>query len=191
MFIFILKNNLLKKAISIVLFICFAIYHFGYFAFYFSYERHLESQWVSQIYGEEVLGQSEILIEVPLSVPYMANQDDFRPTNTPFEKDGKYFRVVKQRYQNDTLQLIAVPDTARKVLDSTVKKWISFLTDDEIPQDQKSKTSINLLVKDYIQTEKYNLEFIQIIREINSPEFVSSIYSNPFFRLTSPPPQIG
>ncbi|WP_075349427.1 hypothetical protein [Algoriphagus marinus] len=181
----------MKKAVAIALFVCFAIYHFGYYAFYLTYQRHIEGQWVKQIYDEQLQDYSEILIEVPLSIPYMANQDDFRPTNTPFEKDGKYFRVVKQRYQNDTLQLIAVPDTARKVLDSTVKKWISFLTDDEIPQDQKSKTSINLLVKDYIQTEKYNLEFIKVIKEINSPEFVSSIYSNPFFRLTSPPPQIG
>jgi hypothetical protein len=181
----------LKKAISIVLLICFAIYHFGYYAFYFSYERKLESQWVSQIYGEEVLEHSEILIEVPFSMPYVSNQEDFQPTNTPFEKDGRYFRVVKQRYQNDTLQLIAVPDTARKVLDSTVKKWISFLMDDEIPQDQKSKAATKSQIKDYLQPEKYDLEFNQVINKVSSPEFTSSIYINPFFSLKSPPPQIA
>ena len=145
----------MKKATAIFLFVCFAIYHFGYYAFYFSYDYHLESQWVSQIYGEDVQGQSEFLIEVPLSMPYMANQEDFQPTNTPFEKDGKYFRVIKQRYQNDTLQLIVLPDTERRVLDNTVKKWISVITEDELPQDQNISLTMNFFVIDYTQPNPF------------------------------------
>jgi hypothetical protein len=189
--IFYLKNNLLKKAISIFLFSCFTIYHFGHYAFYFSYSQLLESQWVAQIYGAELQGQPGILIEVPLSMPYMANQEDFQPTNTPIEKDGSYFRVVKQRYQNDTLQLIAVPDTARKALDYTFMKWISFLTTDENPQNENGVTILNLPVKDYLQPDAFNLEFPQILQEINSPKFTFSTYINPFFKLKSPPPKIG
>ena len=181
----------MKKAISIVLLICFAIYHFGYYAFYFSYESHLERQWVSQIYGEEVYGTSEILIEVPLSVPYMANQDDFQPTNTPFEKDGKYFRVVKQRYQNDTLQLIAVPDTARKVLDNTIKNWISFLTDDEIPQDKNGNISVQFFAKDYIQPNHYLFKAIDKFPLAVTLGDGFFHYSNTNEDIESPPPQFS
>ena len=186
-----IKNNLLKKAIAIFLFACFAIYHFGYYAFYFSYDHHIESQWVSQIYGEEGQGQSDFLIKVPLSMPYMANQEDFQPTNTPFEKDGKYFRVIKQRYQNDTLQLIAVVDSERKVLQNTIQKWISSLNDNERQQDQNGKLVHKSFVKDYLQPEKSPLEFSFDIEGIDPPEFISSRHENVFFQLDSPPPQIG
>jgi len=186
-----LKSNPVKKAVAFTLFVCFVLYHFGHYAFYFSYELHIERQWITQIYDEELQDYSEILIEVPLSMPYMANQEDFQPTNTPFEKDGNYFRIVKQRYQNDTLQLIAVPDTARRVLDNTFKKWISFLTTDENPQSEKGITAFSLPVKDYIQPEKIILEFPQILQEINSSDFTFSAYIDPFFNLNSPPPKFG
>ena len=86
-------------------------------------------------------------MEIPLSAPYMANQEEFHATNTRFEKDGQYFRAIKQRYQNDTLQVIYVPDTSRKALDSTVQKWISSLVDDELPQDQGGKNFLSYLQK--------------------------------------------
>ncbi|MEP0714302.1 hypothetical protein [Algoriphagus sp.] len=181
----------MKKALSLFLFVCFAIYHFGYYAFYFSYDQHIERKWEEKIYGENSVKIQEILLEVPLSAPYMANQEEFHPTNASFEKDGQYFRAIKQRYQNDTLQIVVVPDTAREVLDNTVKRWISFLTDDENSQDQNGKLSIKLIAKDYIQPIKNNLAFTQVANGIDSPEFHFLIYTNPFFQLHTPPPRLG
>ena len=179
----------MKKAHAIFLFACFAIYHFGYYAFYFSFDYHLENQWADQIYSENQGNLEERLLEIPLSAPYMSNQDEFQPTNTRFEKDGKYFRAIKQRYQNDTLQLVYVADTARGVLNSTVKKWISSLTKDEIPQDQNGKTIAKTFIKDYIQPELYNLEKPATIAIEDKIGFIFSSYMSPFFQLDSPPPQ--
>jgi hypothetical protein len=140
----------LRKAVAIALLLCFAIYHFGYYAFYYSYQYTMESKWKDRIYGEHTGVLDERLMEIPLAAPYMANQDEFQATNTRFEKDGKYFRAIKQRYQNDTLQVVYVPDTARRVLESTVKSWISSLTEDDLPQDSNGQTQLKLFVKDYL-----------------------------------------
>jgi hypothetical protein len=181
----------LKKAIAIFLFVCFAIYHFGYYAFYFSYDHHIESQWVSQIYGEEAQIQTGVLIEVPLSMPYMANQEDFQPTNTSFEKDGKYFRVIKQRYQNDTLQMMVLPDTERRVLDNTVKKWISVITEDELPQDQNSSITMKFFVKDYIQANLFLFKPYSWLPIEYAIGFVFFQYISPAEDIESPPPQFS
>jgi hypothetical protein len=179
----------LKKALAIFLFACFAIYHFGYYALYFSFDYHLENQWADHIYSENQGDLEERLLEIPLSAPYMINQDEFQPTNTRFEKDGKYFRAIKQRYQNDTLQLVYVADTAREVLDNTVKKWISSLTEDEIPQDQNGKSIAKTFIKDYIQPEVYSLEKPVALAIEDKIGFIFSTYMSPFFQLVSPPPQ--
>lgn len=179
----------MKKALAIFLLACFAIYHFGYYAFYFSFDYHLENQWADHIYSETQGDLEERLLEIPLSAPYMNNQDEFQPTNTRFEKDGEHFRAIKQRYQNDTLQLVYVADTARGVLDSTVKKWISSLTEDEIPQDQNGKSLAKTFIKDYIEPELYNLEKPFALAIEDKIGFIFSPYMSPFFQLDSPPPQ--
>jgi hypothetical protein len=167
------------------------MYHFGYYALYFSFDQHLENKWEQMIYSEKSIDAEETLIEIPLSAPYMANEEEFKPTNTSFEKDGQFYRAIKQRYQNDTLQIIVVQDAARGVLDNTVKKWISFLTEDEIPQNQNGKSLIKLLAKDYLQPEKYGMDFSIVTHDFVSPGFSFFNYSNPFFQHLSPPPQVG
>jgi hypothetical protein len=167
------------------------MYHFGYYAFYFSYQYTLERNWKDKIYGEQLGMLEERIMEIPLSAPYMANQEEFQSTNTRFEKDGKYFRAVKQRYQNDTLQVVYVPDTSRRVLESTVKSWISSLTEDELPQDQNGQTQLKLFVKDYLEPEAFQTGLVaqELIKE--KIGFTFSAYMSPYFTLDGPPPQFS
>lgn len=184
------KNiNFLRKAVAIALLLCFAIYHFGYYAFYFSANISIENRWQDQIYSDQITFTQERMLEIPLNAPYMANQEEFHSINTKFEKDGKFFRAIKQRYQNDTLQVVYVPDTARKTLDSTVKKWITSLTDHELPQDQNGKNFLKLFAKDYLEST---------LTKLVKPDrqgfniligFIFSPYMSPYFNLDSPPPQ--
>lgn len=181
-------NLELKNGLSLFLLLCFAMYHFGYYAFYFSYDQHIESKWEDMIYSENSIEAEETLIEIPLSAPYMSNQEVFQPTNTSFEKDGQFFRAIKQRYQNDTLQIVVVRDTARGMLDNTVKKWISFLTEDEIPQDQNGKTVIMLLVKDYLQPVPFLFKAYTNTKLNSRIGFIAYLYLDPTLGVESPPP---
>ncbi|MBN7802670.1 hypothetical protein J0A67_17470 [Algoriphagus aestuariicola] len=181
----------MRKAVAIALLLCFAMYHFGYYAFYYSYQYSIESNWQDKIYGEQLGALEERMMEIPLSAPYMSNQEDFQPTNTKFEKDGKFFRAIKQRYQNDTLQIVYVPDTARRALVSTVKSWVASLTDDALPQDQNGKTQLKLFVKDYIEAEVYQLDQIGLSAIENKIGFIFSPYMSRFSTPDSPPPQLS
>lgn len=186
-----LATNHLRKAVAIALLICFAMYHFGYYAFYYSYQYTLESSWKDKIYGDQLGSLEERLLEIPLAAPYMSNQEEFQATNTRFEKDGKYFRAIKQRYQNDTLQVVYVPDTARRVLESTVKSWISSLTEEDIPGDQNGKIQLKLFAKDYLEPQVYQIELFANPSVDDKIGFIFSAYMSPYFTLDSPPPQLS
>jgi len=180
----------LRQVVAIALLFCFAIFHFGYYAFYLSLNISIESRWIDQIYGTQEMSLEERIIEIPLNAPYMPNQEEFQSTNTRFEKDGKFFRAIKQRYQNDTLQVVYVPDTARLTLDSTIKKWISSLTDNELPQDQNSKSFLKLFAKDYLESEMTKVMVPDRQGYILLIGFIFSPYMSPFFNIDSPPPQV-
>ena len=181
----------LRKVLAIALLVCFAIFHFGYYVFYFSANLSIENRWKDQIYSDQIGLLEERIMEIPLNAPYMSNQEEFQATNTRFEKDGNFFRAVKQRYQNDTLQVVYVPDTARRVLDSTVKKWISSLVDDELPQDQGGKNFLKLFAKDYLETNVFGLISPNRMGYEIMIGFIFSPYMSPYFVLDSPPPQLG
>lgn len=181
----------MRKAVAIALLLCFAAYHFGYYAFYYSYQYSIERDWEDRIYGEKLGSVEERLMEIPLSAPYMSNQEEFQATNTSFEKDGRYFRAIKQRYQNDTLQIVYVPDTARRALVSTVKNWISSLTEDALPQDQNGKMLLKLFAKDYIEADVYQLGYAGSTDIEDKIGFIFSPYLSPCRTLDSPPPKLS
>jgi len=186
-----LKPYSLRNLVAIALLLCFAIYHFGYYAFYYSYQYKMESNWNDKIYGEQIGILEERLMEIPLSAPYMANQDDFQATNTRFEKAGQYFRAIKQRYQNDTLQVVYVPDTARRVLESTVQIWISSLTEDVLPINQNGKIFIKLLVKDYLQPVCFFYSTSVKTKVCSFRTYIADLYLDPALKIDSPPPLIS
>ena len=181
----------MKNAVAIALLFCFVLFHFGYYAVYLSANVSLERNWMDQIYGEQQVQLEEQILEVPLNAPYMANQEDFQATNTRFELEGNYYRAIKQRYQNDTLQVVYVPDTARKVLDVTVKKWISALAEDQLPQDQEASNLGMQFAKDYLGTGLLSFEGMSSPKFTTEIGFIFSTYLSPSYILHIPPPQLS
>lgn len=181
----------MKKILPIALLLCFMSYHFGYYLFYFSQKYQLESNWQDKIYGQESIGLEEQMMEIPLSAPYMADQEDFQSTNTRFEKNGKFYRAIKQRYQSDTLQIVYVADTARQTLESTIMKWVSALAEREFPGDNQSPNQLKIFVKDYLELEFVDFHPITFAPQLTHQGFIFSAYKSPFFQLDSPPPQLS
>lgn len=181
----------MKTAAAIALLFCFVLFQFGYYVVYLSATVSLERNWENQIYGQQLVQLEERMLEIPLKAPYMSNQEDFHATNTRFELEGNYFRAIKQRFQNDTLQVVYVPDTSRQVLDTAVKKWISTLAEDQLPQDQEASNLGMQFAKDYLGSGLLSFEgwidpFVK--SEIG---FIFLTYLSPSFHLDTPPPQLG
>lgn len=146
---------------------------------------------MDQIYGEQQVQLEEQILEIPLNAPYLSNQEDFQATNTRFELEGNYYRAIKQRYQNDTLQVVYVLDTDRKVLDVTVKKWIFALAEDQLPQGQETSNLGMQFAKDYLGTGLLSFEGMCAPKFTTEIGLVFSTYLSPSFSLDSPPPQLG
>lgn len=181
----------LRKPIAILLLFCFALYQFGYYVAYFSFRMQIEKHWADAVYSGGSTNHEEKVMEIPLSIPYMASEEDFRTVNTKFEKDGQHFRVIKQRYLNDTLQVVYVPDTATRTLDQTLKLWVSSLVQDEMPDSGHNSAFSKIFIKDFTQpgngfrlTQKPANERVYI-------GFIFSSYNQLAINIHTPPPEIA
>jgi hypothetical protein len=180
----------LRKPIAILLLCCFALYHFGYYAAYFSFRLQVEKHWVDRIYSDNSAALEEKMMEIPLSIPYMVSEEEFRLANTSFEKDGQFFRIIKQRYINDTLQVVYVPDTAKRLMDETIKQWVTSLVQDGIPDGASNTLLSKIFVKDY--THAIN-DFQFLPFTLIQKDYIGFIFL-PFERLSiythTPPPEL-
>lgn len=158
---------------------------------YYSFNLQIERNWVETIYGESQSTLLERMMEIPLSLPYMADEEQFRETNTPFEKDGLLYRAIKQRYTKDTLQVIYVPDTATTNLQATIQQWVRALVHDDLPDGSSNSLLSKSFVKDYQPTDTFK---VSTLTRFNHPKatigFIFSTYDFHFLNSHSPPPEV-
>ena len=176
-----------KKIIAISLLCVFALYHFGYHVFYYSFNLQIESLWTERVFEED--NEVEYMMEIPLAVPYMSDQQEFQVINTSFEKNGQNYRAIKQRYANDTLQVIYVADTSKTRLNEAVKKWVASLVSDEIPGESNNSQNIKIFIKDYFKPDIHRLVLFGFYELQHYQGFIFSNYSDQFLDHTSPPPE--
>ncbi|HLT06384.1 MAG TPA: hypothetical protein VK014_02600 [Cyclobacteriaceae bacterium] len=180
----------MKKEIAILLLFCFSFYHFGYYFFYFSYRYKIESEWKSTtVHTFDTEFDKENLIKIPLHIPYMVEQEDFHTTNTSFVQDGTSYRIVKQRYVQDTLQIVYVPDVALTKLDQTIKGWITALTEGIDQEAANGKIIPKNFIKDYLQPISFLISKPYAITVRTDGGFFSCFYRNTKMDLPDPPPK--
>lgn len=182
----------MRKPVAILLLCCFALYHFGYFFAYFSVRLQIEKHWDGKIYDQSMAGIEQKIMEIPLSIPYMASEEEFRTVNFAFEKGGQYFRAIKQRYLNDTLQIVYVPDTANRSLNRVVQQWVGTVVQDELPGQMSNSILAKMaFFKDYSMPQngfQFQAAPIAVDKEYIGLIFLP--FKSMVLSVDSPPPQL-
>jgi hypothetical protein len=89
-----------------------------------------------------------ITIRIPLSVPYMADDLEFKRVDGAFEHNGQHYRMVKQKYEKDTLIVICVADIENKRISQALSDYVMSFTDNADDQNQ-GETTVSF-IKDYL-----------------------------------------
>ena len=170
---------------------CFGLYHFGFYIYYFSHRYIIEADWKTEIFNGELNHLEGRLVEIPLSVPYMSEQPEFQSANVPFQENGIKFRVVKQRYSKDTLQLFFVPDLSLSKLDQILKGWMGPSIDGLTQNTDSNQPIVKNFIKDYFCPNS-SIKFYPPISQIHrNNRFLVNFYQEVYIDLTSPPPEVS
>ena len=86
---------------------------------------HADVHWTAKSLVNQYDGQSVYRISRPVSLAYQADQDEFTSSNTGFELHGVYYRVIRQRYLRDTLQVEFVLDNSRNQFAQSLKLYFT------------------------------------------------------------------
>src|SRR5215216_1584460 len=101
----------MKKLLSIALLSLFLLNVIGYYAVFLGLQYRngvaIKTSLDSDGYDESKLQ----VVKIPLTIPYMNDDDDFERVDGKFEHEGSVYRLVKQKYAKDTLSVVFLNDT--------------------------------------------------------------------------------
>jgi hypothetical protein len=96
----------------------------------------LESKLDNQQYSDDEL----ISIKTPLNLPYYTSSSDYERAYGSVDVNGVLYEYVKRRVNQDTLELLCLPDKAKMHLQSVKNTLFKISIDGTSQQDQKSNT---------------------------------------------------
>uniref|UniRef100_UPI004047B471 hypothetical protein n=2 Tax=Roseivirga sp. TaxID=1964215 RepID=UPI004047B471 len=179
----------MKRIPAILLLVCLGIYQFGYYAADFSVGLQIERKWSDKIFSEEGEYENSFVMNIPIDIPYMPNDQDFKVVNSSFEKDGQFFRVLEQRYQDGNLQLVVVADTYKSNLEVLIKDWIDANAAD-IEGNLMSKSPLKVLTNQYTPTSEFKLLLSSMMECENSfGDIALAIYASRLQDTPAQPPE--
>lgn len=142
----------MRKPAAIVLLFVFFLYQLGYYGFYLALTHQLDQQWHTKVYEDNLTGEKLLHASIPLSIPYQPDQTEYKPVSAKLEIDGNYYRIVRQKYVQDTLHVIYINDTVQKELKQSFNDWLASIHQKPVSEGQGFQFW-KVLAKDFIIDE--------------------------------------
>jgi hypothetical protein len=89
-----------------------------------------------------------VTIKIPITVPYISDSRSFERVDGKFEYNGEFYRLVKQKYAQDTLTIICVKDNHNKRIHQALSSYLKSFSDK--PSDENHSKLVITFIKDYI-----------------------------------------
>lgn len=139
----------MKRIIAITLASIVLLNTMGCYLIFLGFHYHNDLA-MSKALDSEIYDQSNtISIKVPVSIPYMPYQSGFQKVSGQFKHNGELYRMVKQRYDNDTLIVVCLRDTNHKKIDLALAEHVRTYSDNATDSKPPSKATIGF-IKDYL-----------------------------------------
>ena len=93
-----------------------------------------------------------VTFQVPLSIPYYSDHQDFERVKGEFEHEGEVYRLLKQKYAGDMLTLVCIKDHGAKNINQALANYVKTFTDKPVNSKQQNSKLPQSLCKDYLTT---------------------------------------
>lgn len=139
----------MRKSISWSLVFLLLLNVFGYYLFFAALQYSNEIAMTRQIDAESYDESEAVTIRLPLTVPYLGDDKTFRRAEGKFWHEGQFYRLVKQKYAQDTLTVVCVLDEGKVRIHEAMSEFVKTFTDTPINSQASSKMAL-FLARDYI-----------------------------------------
>ncbi len=180
----------MKKLFSILLLAVFTFNLGGYYVVFKWLQISAHQDLIQKLETDQYDESQTIELKMAISIPYAQNSNGFSRVDGRFEYKGNIYKLVKQKFENDTLYIVCIKDHGEKKLIHNFKEYAKNANDTPGTSSKKeSHRSLKQVNKDYFGQCCISLPDRGCILIIDNPSF------NPFHQssigsdVPTPPPQ--
>jgi hypothetical protein len=121
----------------------------GYYGVFLGIQYKNDRDMTLRLDSDDYSDSETVTIKIPISIPYASDSEEFERVDGRFEHQGEFYRLVKQRFSQDTLYVVVVNDKENKKIDEAMASFVKTFTDKPVDSHSNSKIVISF-IKDYI-----------------------------------------
>ena len=180
----------MKRVLSIALIVLFLFNVIGYYGIYMAMLRQARVALNEKIDNDQYRDDQTVTIKIPMTLPYPV-QDEFQRVQGDFEHQGEFYKLVKQKYSNDTLYVVCIKSAEEKKAFKVFSDLVKLSTDQasSTSHNQNAKTMVSV-IKDYNPVvEEIHFAPRQSIDLAKPFAFLSAAILSQDLTVFSPPPE--
>ncbi|MFM7327643.1 MAG: hypothetical protein ACKO3B_02805 [Bacteroidota bacterium] len=177
----------MKKTIAFFMLVLFLFNMGGYYMVFSVLQSEAGRQLNERLDSASATSDETIEVKVPLNLPYPINSNGFERVKGTVKSGDRYFQLLKQKIENDTLTLVLVKDA----VSDHIEKVIYTLDELQTPgEDAKGTLSFSFkLLQEFIANDELlscgNTPWSRILLNCHAiPGLIASDLSS-----NSPPPK--
>ena len=163
----------------------------GYYGVFLGLQHKNDVAMIQNLDNGNYEDTQTITIKIPVAVPYANDDQDFHRVDGKFEYQGKFYRLVKQQYTNDTLTVVCLKDSQDEKLNQAMTNYVKSFAAQSGEQKSSAKFTIGFN-KDYL-SQNFAVQNHSSGWNINLPNgsFYSNLIPSYFSSIIHPPERLS
>jgi hypothetical protein len=140
----------LKRIIAIFLVVLLLFNALGFYGLLAGLKYKSTIEMVERLDQQQYSHTETITIAVPFAIPYQQDSEYSR-VDGEIEHNGEFYRLVKQKFEKDTLFIVCIKDHQSKRIKHALADYVKTFTDKPVNAKHAAKGSITF-IKDFLLT---------------------------------------
>jgi len=176
----------MKRLFAIVFLLLILLNTFGYYAALRLIETTILQQATSKVQGTEHMINGNLLLQIPMLLPYAQNDEAYYDTHGKVEIEGDIYLLIKQKYYNGTMLIVGMKDEQATKIKHTITDFSKSFSDQHPENKTAGKQLLLSFTNVYLPGKLNNPCTAREYTTIVSATLVVNLYAftsqNPIFR---------
>lgn len=147
----------MKRIAAIFLILIHLLNVIGYYGLFFGLEAINTKEILADLDSDIYAGNEAITLRIPIGLPYSSNHNNYERVNGFFEHDGSLYRLVKQKFYNDTLYVVCYQDKVGKQIKDAIQQVAQAINDQQNDNKSKSGKLVASFIKEFESSERLDI----------------------------------
>jgi hypothetical protein len=144
-----INPNDLKRLLAIAFIVILVLNVMGFYGIFLGMQYRNDQAMVKVLDADQYDDSEAITLKIPLVLPYMTDDADFKRVDGKFQHEGEHYRLVKQKFAKDTLTVVCVLDHENKKISQALSNYVKTFSDEGASKNANSETTVSF-IKDFL-----------------------------------------